>query len=508
MLFSEIARVFGSCVKSFPVLNTITGINGSSKNDMDVEVTGVCYDSRRVKSGDLFVAVQGGSFDGHEYVETARKAGASAFIVEKSIQFLDDCNIPYIVVPDGRRAMGEAAAAFYDYPTRKLKLVGVTGTSGKTTVTHLIRAIFGANGIKAGFVGTLGAMAGDKPMPTEHTTPESADVQYLLAEMVKEGVEVVAMETSSHGLYQGRTHACEFDCGVFTNIARDHLDFHETLEAYLDAKLILFRDYPPRSSKHFTGIINADDHAYMQVKEACAGDVLSFSVDGTGDLAASDVCVGTQTVDYTLSINGEKSHIHLGIGGAFNVYNSLAAAGVALTLGLDTKQIAAGLAQATCVPGRFESVDCGQDFGVIVDYAHTPDELENVLNTASSLPHKHLIAVFGCGGDRDRGKRPIMGDIASDIADFTVVTSDNPRSENPDTIIQEILKGIENKNMASVRVNPDRREAIRTAIHMATPGDIVVIAGKGHENYQILADRTIHFDDREVAREILRELRS
>jgi len=506
MLFSEIAQVFGSCIESFHLTNTSAGENDSS--NIDVEVTGVCYDSRRVHPGDLFVAVQGGSFDGHEYIEVAHKAGASAFIVEKQIPFLVEHKIPHIIVADGRRAMGEAAAAFYDYPTRKLKLVGVTGTSGKTTVTHLIRAIFIANGIKAGFVGTIGAMAGDKAMPTEHTTPESADVQYLLAEMVKEGVEVVAIETSSHGLYQGRTHGCEFDCGVFTNIARDHLDFHETLNAYLDAKLNLFRDYPPHSKKRFTAIINADDHAYQKVREACAGDILGFSVDGTSDLTASDVCVGTKTVDYTLTVNGEKTCIHLGIGGAFNVYNSLAAAGVALTLGLNMKQIAAGLAQATCVPGRFESVDCGQDFGVIVDYAHTPDELENVLNTASSLPHKRLIAVFGCGGDRDRGKRPIMGDIASDIADFTVITSDNPRSENPGTIIQEILMGIKNKNMASVHVNADRREAIREAINMASTGDIVVIAGKGHEDYQILADRTIHFDDREVAREILRELRS
>lgn len=508
MLFSEITKVFGTCVKSSAFPNTIDVVNDSNRIGSDVEVTGVCYDSRRVCSGDLFVAMQGGDVDGHEYIQAAHRSGAVAFLVEKQIAFLIENDVPHFVVPDGRRAMGEAAAVLYNYPSRKLKLIGVTGTSGKTTVTHLIRAIFIANGIKAGYIGTLGAMAGEKSMPTEHTTPESADLQYLLSEMVKENVEVVAMEASSHGLYQGRTHACEFDCAVFTNIARDHLDFHETLEAYLDAKLILFRDFPARSGKKFTGIINADDHSYQQVREVCAGDVLTFSIDGIGDLTASDIRVGTQTVDYILSARGEETPVHLGIGGAFNVYNSLAAAGAALVLGLDMMQISMGLASASCVPGRFESVDCGQDFGVIVDYAHTPDELENVLNTAFRLPHKRLIAVFGCGGDRDRGKRPIMGDIASDIADVTVVTSDNPRSENPDTIIQEILKGIDSNNLASVCVIPDRREAIREAINVASTGDIVVIAGKGHEDYQILSDRTIHFDDREVAREILLEMGS
>lgn len=490
MLFSKIAE----------------GVNKGERFGPDAEVTGVCYDSRRVSSGDLFVAVQGGSFDGHDYIEQACKLGAAAFIVEKHVDYLDQNNVPYMLVHDGRRAMGEAAAVFYDYPSRKLKLVGVTGTSGKTTVTHLIKAIFEANGIKSGFIGTLGAVAGDKKMPTQHTTPESADVQYILSEMVNEGVHVVAMETSSHGLFQGRTQGCEFDCGVFTNIARDHLDFHQTLEAYLDAKLILFSDYPLHSEKDFTAVINADDHAYSQVVEAAKGKVVSFGVENQSDLNAEQIHVGPQDIDYILKEHGKETRIHMNVGGAFNVYNSLAAAGVALTLGLQSDQVALGLAKAVSVPGRFESVDCGQDFSVIVDYAHTPDELENVLNTASGLPHKRLIAVFGCGGDRDRGKRPIMGNIASDIADITFVTSDNPRSENPEAIIQEILKGIEYNNIASVHVNPDRREAIREAIKTAKTDDIVVIAGKGHEDYQILADRTIHFDDREVAREILREL--
>lgn len=473
---------------------------------VDVEVTGIAYDSRNVVSGDLFVAMQGGSFDAHEYIEAAHNAGAVAFIVEKAVPYLTENGLPHVVVKDGRKAMGEAAAAFYDYPSRKIKLVGVTGTSGKTTVTHLIKAVFEANGIKAGLIGTLGAKAGDVTIPTQHTTPESADIQSTLAQMVSEQVQVVAMETSSHGLYQGRTHGCEFDCAVMTNIARDHLDFHKTLEAYLDAKLILFRDYPLHSSKEFTGVVNADDHSYQQVRSAVHGDILSFGIDNPADFWAENICVESQSLSYKLCRRAESVDIRLGIGGMFNVYNSMASAAVASTFGLNLEEISHGLEAACCVPGRFEAVDCGQDFSVIVDYAHTPDELENVLNTASSLPHSKLIAVFGCGGDRDRGKRPLMGNIASDIADIAIITSDNPRSEDPDAIIKEILEGVESGNRSRVRVNADRKSAISEAVKMAHAGDIIVIAGKGHEDYQILADRTIHFDDREVVREILREL--
>ncbi len=466
----------------------------------DAEITGITYDSREVRPGWLFVAMQGGSFDGHRFIPNAIEAGAVAVIAEREVEGI---SVPCAVVPNGRVAMGQVAAPFFGHPSRKLKLIGVTGTSGKTTVTHLIQSIFSAAGRPAGLIGTLGARIGDELIETKHTTPESVDLQRALAYMVDQGVGAVAIEASSHGLYQGRTLGCEFDCGVFTNIARDHLDFHGTVEAYLDAKLILFRDYPAVSDKRFAAVINADDPVAGQVKAASKGDTVTFGVDCPADLAASNIEVTDRSVRFDMAYQGSSMAIRLDIGGYFNVYNALAAAAAAIGLGLDLDTIVRGLAVARSVPGRFESVDCGQDFGVIVDYAHTPDELENVLRTAKSLTRNRLIAVFGCGGDRDRGKRPIMGRIGSELADLVVVTSDNPRTEDPDSIIGMVIEGIPDSEQGRVTVQPDRREGIGAAIRMAQAGDVVVIAGKGHEDYQIFADRTIHFDDREVAREVL-----
>jgi len=478
-------------------------------NPGDADITGIAYDSRDVKPGWLFVAMQGGTFDGHKFIGAALDAGAAAIIGEKKgdRHLFDSCSekvsVTFYEVPNGRVAMGEIAAPFFGYPSRKMKLIGVTGTSGKTTVTHLVQSIFSAGGRPAGLVGTLGARIGDEFIETKHTTPESVDLQRTLAYMVERGVEAVAMEASSHGLYQGRTLGCEFDCGVFTNIARDHLDFHGTIEAYLDAKMMLFRDYPAMSAKSFVAAVNADDAAAAAVIAATKGDVITFAVDSPADLKASNVEVTDRSVRFDMAYSGASVPVRLDIGGFFNVYNALSAAAAAIGLGLDVDTVVRGLAAAHSVPGRFESVDCGQDFGVIVDYAHTPDELENVLRTAKSLTKNRLIAVFGCGGDRDRGKRPIMGGIGAELADLVVVTSDNPRSEDPDSIIEMVLEGIPDPEKSRATVRPDRREAIETAIGMAQAGDVVVIAGKGHEDYQIFADRTIHFDDREVAREVL-----
>lgn len=469
-------------------------------NTGDAEITGITYDSRDVRPGWLFIAIQGGAFDGHRFIGAAIDAGAVAVVAEREV---DGIGVPCVVVPDGRRAMGEISAPFFGYPSRKLKLIGVTGTSGKTTVTHLIQSIFNASGQPAGLIGTLGTRIGDELLETKHTTPESVDLQRTLAYMVERGVRAAAIEASSHGLYQGRTLGCEFDCGVFTNITRDHLDFHGTVEAYFDAKLILFRDYPTMSAKRFVAAINADDPSADMAKAAARGDILTFAVDTPADLKASNVSVTDRSVSFDMAYLGSSVPVRLEIGGYFNVYNALAAAAAALGLGIGLATVVKGLAAAHRVPGRFESVDCGQDFGVIVDYAHTPDELENVLRTAKSLTRNRLIATFGCGGDRDRGKRPIMGGIGAKLADVVVVTSDNPRTEDPMAIITEVLTGIPEADRSRVTVQPDRYEAIREAIECARAGDMVVIAGKGHEDYQIFADRTIHFDDREVAREVL-----
>lgn len=475
-------------------------------NAADAEVTGIAYDSRAVKPGYIFIAMQGGSFDGHKFINAAVDAGAAAIVAECEIEGTV-ASVPYVVVPNGRIAMGEISAPFYGYPARHMRLIGVTGTSGKTTVTHLIYGIFNSIGQKAGLVGTLYAKAGDEILDTKHTTPESVDLQKTLAHMMHKGVKVVAMEASSHGLYQGRTLGCEFDCGVFTNIARDHLDFHGTVEAYFDAKMILFRDYPQGSDKPFFSVVNADDPKADQVRECSKGTILTFGVEKPADLTATNIKVTEKSVSFDMTYQGSTVPVRLGIGGFFNVYNALAASAAAVALGVDLSDIAKGLAAAPRVPGRFESVECGQNFGVLVDYAHTPDELENVLQTAKALTSKRLIAVFGCGGDRDRGKRPIMGRIGAELADLVVVTSDNPRTEEPRSIVDMILEGIPDSEKARVTVEVDRKGAIRKAIELARSGDVVVIAGKGHENYQIFADRTIHFDDREVAREILSELK-
>jgi len=476
----------------------------------DPEVREIVYDSRQVTDGCVFVAWKGASRDGHDFIGQAVEAGAAAVVGERESCSPDVLGeAAYAVAADARRAMGPMAAEIFAHPSRNLKLAGVTGTSGKTTVTYLIQAVCEAeHSGSAGLIGTLGARIGGELLPTAHTTPESADVQRLLAQMSARGAKAVAMEVSSHGLHQGRTLGCEFDCGVFTNIARDHLDYHKTLEAYLDAKLILFRDHPAASGKKFTAVVNADDEAAPVVKAVCAGELITFGVDKPADVRASKIVVTNKSVEFVLSYGRVRRPARLGIGGHFNVYNALSAAAVGIAFGIDLDTIVAGLASAKCVPGRFEYVEGEQDFGVVVDYAHTPDELENVLSTARKLTQGRLIAVFGCGGDRDRGKRPVMGKIASDIADLVVVTSDNPRTENPDSIIEEILTGMSKVNEdEATLVRPDRRDAIGLAIGMARAGDLVVIAGKGHEDYQIFADRTIHFDDREVAAQILAEPR-
>ncbi len=471
-------------------------------NDADAEVTGVAYDSRKVEPGFAFVAMAGGSFDGHDYIEKAIGSGAKAVVAER-VGYEAGAGIPYVTAPDGRRAMGEIAAPFYGFPSRQMKLIGVTGTSGKTTVTHLIHSIFTTAGVKAGLIGTIGARMGDERLKTEHTTPESADLQQMLRLMADNGVGACAMEVSSHGLYQGRVLGCEFDCGVFTNIARDHLDFHKTVEAYLDAKLMLFRDYPKLSQKCFHAVVNADDPAAQDVVKARVGAVLTFGLNTPADVQGSNTVVTERSVSFDLGCAGRSVKVELGIGGAFNVYNALAAASAAIALGIDLDTIVRGLRVAKGVPGRFESVDCGQDFGVLVDYAHTPDEIENVLKTARQLTSRRLVAVFGCGGNRDTGKRPIMGRLGVEIADLAVITSDNPRKEDPEAIIQDIMAGIPDADRPRTQIVVDRREAIHKAIGLAEPGDLIVIAGKGHEDYQIFADRTIHFDDREVAREAL-----
>jgi UDP-N-acetylmuramoyl-L-alanyl-D-glutamate--2,6-diaminopimelate ligase len=470
----------------------------------DPLVRGITHDSRKVKPGELFLCVPGHKSDGHTFLGDAARHGAVAAVVERTEGL--DVEIPLLVVPSTRAVMGPLSAAVYDYPSRAFRLVGITGTNGKTTTSLLVEALFRAAGCRTGVIGTLGARIGDQELPGDRTTPEAPDLQALFAEMAAEDVRAAAMEVSSHALALDRTLGTEFDVGVFTNLTQDHLDFHETLDDYFAAKARLFTDYPGRASKPFSAVINVDDPYGRRLRAVARGQIVTYGIDREAGLRATEVHASPAGIRFQVSLKETPPQtLQLRLGGRFNVSNALAALAAAHASGLDWERSLAALAAVPGIPGRFESVDAGQEFAVVVDYAHSPDGLLNVLNAARALEPARLITVFGCGGDRDRGKRPIMGRIAAEMADIAVVTSDNPRSEDPAAIIREIMSGIEAaaERRAQILVEPDRRAAIAEAIHLARPGDLVLIAGKGHENYQIFADRTIHFDDREVAREVL-----
>jgi UDP-N-acetylmuramoyl-L-alanyl-D-glutamate--2,6-diaminopimelate ligase len=444
----------------------------------------------------------GEKFDGHTYIPTALAQGAAALLIQEDhLSSLPD-GASAIAVTDTRRALPLLASAVYGDPSLHLKLVGVTGTNGKTTTTNLIASILRASGLKAGTIGTLGAELMGVSLPSEHTTPEADQLQALLAEMRNRGAEAVVMEVSSHALAQYRTDGCAYDAAAFTNLTQDHLDYHKDMESYFLAKMRLFTDYPDASPKPFAASVNLDDPHGEAVARAARGKVITYGVQNRAGIMASNVQLEPGRVAFRASTPAGDFDAELGIGGAFQVYNALAAIGVGIGLDIPTHAISEGLASLKSVPGRFESVPTGRGFHVIVDYAHTPDGLENLLSSARRLNPSRLIVVFGCGGNRDRTKRPIMGRIAAKQAEIAVVTSDNPRNEDPQAIIADIMPGMEGAS-ARVVVEPDRRAAIGIALHEAQDGDIVLIAGKGHEDYQLVGDKVLPFDDRLVARELL-----
>jgi UDP-N-acetylmuramoyl-L-alanyl-D-glutamate--2,6-diaminopimelate ligase len=442
--------------------------------DLDVEIMDLAYDSRAVSPGALFFCVRGARFDGHDLAQRAIEAGAAALVVEKPVA----SRVPQLVVADSRLAMAAAAPEFFGHPADQLEIAAVTGTNGKTTTAFLIQAILEAAGRKPGLLGTIESRVGGERRPAIRTTPEAIDLQRAFREMVDAGNESVAMEATSHGSALGRLAGLRFSSLAFTNLTQDHLDLHGTMEAYFEAKRRLFlEDRPPAA-------VNVGDPWGRKLAED-RPDALTYGF-------AEDAQLGLDALE----------GIDLKLKGRFNVENALAAMASARLLGIADDAIARGLESVTGVPGRFESVDEGQPFTVIVDYAHTPDSLENVLVTARELTPGRLICVFGCGGDRDREKRPLMGRIAAELADVPIVTSDNPRSEDPRAIIEEIVSEVDGE----LEIIQDRRSAIVRAIEIGEPGDVVVIAGKGHEQGQQFRDRTVPFDDREVAREALRRL--
>jgi UDP-N-acetylmuramoyl-L-alanyl-D-glutamate--2,6-diaminopimelate ligase len=471
------------------------------QGDAAVAVNAVTHDSRQAGHGTLFVAIRGTATDGNDYVEAARRKGAVAVASERE----PAGSGPWLQVPDAREALAAFSAAVLGDPAARLQLVGVTGTNGKTTTTYLIDAALRAAGHKVGLLGTIQYRVGDRLQEAVRTTPEASDLQGLFREMVDAGCTHAVMEVSSHSLQLKRVHGCAFQAAVFTNLTRDHLDFHGDMERYFEAKRRLF-DTLLRTDGH--AVLNADDDRAPALAAVSRGTVWRYSLDRArpAEIRAREVDLSLDRTRFVADTPQGPVTVESALLGSFNVENLLAALGAALALGVPKETAARGLASVGGVPGRLERVTAGQDFAVIVDYAHTDDALKNLLETVRELGPQRVLTVFGCGGDRDRTKRPLMGAVASRLSDVVVVTSDNPRSEPPEAIIEEIQRGMNGGRKAERHVIVDRREAIARALELARSGDAVVIAGKGHESYQVLRDRTVPFDDRQVAREQLARL--
>ncbi|BCS52290.1 UDP-N-acetylmuramoyl-L-alanyl-D-glutamate--2,6-diaminopimelate ligase [Geobacter sp. SVR] len=484
------------------------------------EISGVTCDSRGVAPGSLFFALRGTSFDGHNYVAAAVEAGAAAVVLEDPS--FAPATIPWVRVPDGRAAMAAISAEFYGNPTAGLPLVGITGTNGKTTTTYLLEGILTAAGLPPAVLGTISYRFGDTSIEASHTTPESTELQAAFRTLDNAGARAFVMEVSSHALEQKRVDGCHFDVGVFTNLTRDHLDYHKTMESYLDSKLRLFRELlrtaPVKPQRR--AAVNMDDEYGARVAAAAVCPVITYGVDFAGDVRAANVTSSVSGISGTLVTPAGEIPFESRLLGKFNLSNILAAAAAGIALDLPLEAIKTGIEQHATVPGRMERVDNSHGVTLLVDYAHTGDALENVLSTLQELKTGRIITVFGCGGDRDPGKRPIMGSIAARMSDIAIVTSDNPRTEDPFAILDQVRAGIVPLRLCEF--SPDqidaggvekgftmlenRREAIRLAVRLARPGDIVLLAGKGHEDYQIIGRTKHHFDDREEARQAFAEL--
>ena len=462
---------------------------------LDREITSLTYDSRRVKKDGLFIALRGENIDGSAFVEQAVSHGAVAVVGEAAGQ---DSRSTRVTVENARAAMADMAAVYYQNPSAHLKMAGVTGTNGKTTVTFLLKHILEKSMMRCGLLGTVRYEIGERHLPATRTTPESLDVQDLLFQIRSAGCNAAVMEVSSHALSQERVRGVEFDVAVFTNLTQDHLDYHKTMENYFEAKSRLFTGLAGQLKKKGKSVVNLDDTYGARLVEKLPKDsnVLTYGMGMRSDFRASALKIDFTGTSYQLDVNGKSYLVRLPLIGRFNVYNSLAAIAAASALGVDVRSAVKALASAPHVPGRLEAIPVKRQFRIFVDYAHTDDALLNVIKTVRELSPNRLIVVFGCGGNRDRAKRPLMGAVSERNADYTILTSDNPRKEEPETIIDEIKAGFHGKNFEVVL---DRKEAIFKAVSMAEPRDIILIAGKGHENYQEFADHTVPFDDKDAA---------
>jgi UDP-N-acetylmuramoyl-L-alanyl-D-glutamate--2,6-diaminopimelate ligase len=471
----------------------------SSKNPI---IKSIEMDSRMVQDGSLFICIEGYTVDGHDYVLQAIENGAVAIISEKPL----NVEIPVVLVKDTKRAMAVLANVFYDHPTTKFSLIGVTGTNGKTTTTHLIEKILNDTNKKTGLIGTMYMKIADQTLETKNTTPESLSLQQIFAKMVEQGVDSAIMEVSSHALHLGRVRGCDFNIAVFTNLTQDHLDYHETMEAYRNAKGLLFAQL---GNTYCNGtvkiaVLNGDDPASKEYEKMTSAQIVTYGIENECDVRATNIKITAQGTSFNVNAQGKKATVQLKMIGKFSVYNALAAMTACLVDGVSLDSIINSLESVEGVSGRFEPVDAGQPFTVIVDYAHTPDSLENVLKTVKEFAQGEIHVVVGCGGDRDKTKRPLMAKIASELGDYVILTSDNPRSEDPKQIIIDMEKGI-STHRGHVSI-VDRKEAITYAIDHAKEKDVIVIAGKGHETYQIIGKETIFFDDRIIAANAIKEM--
>ena len=487
----------------------------SATGNLDVELSGITDDSRGVARGSLFVAVKGQQVDGHSFVSEVSRQPVGGVVVQAPFQVpahVRKAGGPaWIVVEDSRKALGQLASRFFQDPSQALHMVGVTGTNGKTTVAHVCQAVLERGGYRTGLMGTVGYHVGAEFQTASHTTPGAIPLQAFLHRMVDAGMDTAVLEVSSHALALDRVEGCEFDVVVFTNLTQDHLDFHETMESYYHAKARLFQEFVVPAFKRGPkrAIINIDDAWGIRLQAGTPVPVWTYSLRRHADIYATDVNLSMDGTRFTVRTPRGALDIQSALVGEHNVSNLLASIGVCLARGMSPDDVQRGIRECRAVPGRFERVEAGQDFSVIVDYAHTEDALAQLLAAARQLRRERIITVFGCGGDRDPGKRPKMGRVAAQLSDVVFLTSDNPRTEDPEAILRNIEQGVLGlpaSERGASYVIPDRRAAIRAAFLEARPGDVVLIAGKGHEDYQIIGETRHRFDDREVARELLASL--
>ena len=466
----------------------------------NISIEGIAYDSRKVNPGFLFICIAGVREDGHRFAGEAVRRGAAAIVCERVIE--SEQKVPQIVVGDSRCALSHISSIFYDRPSKEMHVTGITGTNGKTSTSFLCEAILKQIGVVCGVIGTIDYRWGDRILPADKTTPESLETQQILREMLNAGCRHVLMEVSSHALEQGRVRDVKFGTGIFTNLSAEHLDYHGTLEHYLEAKSKLFEKLKEKGT---TAIINIDDPHSSVILEIPSGNIITYGIEIKADVTASNISQTQEGVSFLVRAHGGSVGIHLKLLGKGNVYNALAAAGFGISLGVKLEDVKTAFEKVESIKGRFEII-WKRDFTVVVDYAHTPQAMEILLQSARGIVRGRIITVFGCGGDRDKTKRPVMGEISALGSDFSFLTTDNPRSEDPGEIISQIESGFRKLQKNNFRVIPDRAEAIREAINFAGKGDMVIIAGKGHETYQIWKDTVVPFDDREAARETLEEL--